>query len=459
MAKTKLTKLITSLESQDGTAKVVDVKEESATLPKPELKTSEDDGSSKNEIETAHQNVDAGMKDYTAVDEASKRKGEEIHKQLERLSEASGSLEAYVGILRGAVKNRQGLDGATARVIAQDLQAQYPKFFKPMIASLESISLEDESEGSSSKEVANTEQAAKEGESKLGKLKGAVVEGWKKFMAWLKERWAKLRGIYEKIFGRTKKVKEANAKLLANPRPETAKEVAAMLGAPVQEGKVEKVEPKEAAAKAPRGKVTVANIGILSGADPLDMKKSNAKVLRDIYENWMKPTEASVKEVLRLMLGDESKSAQMLDMRAIANEIIKVDFEPIKGLLPSNYIIEATDNHWGFKMVQHDQPETITEFDSLDPTAVNTILRTNDDSLDIALEMGEAWVRIVADIAKIQDETKFIMNIGQAADMKKWITEYLTTLTNSDMVPLTKLMVQACTVRLLLCTEMTAPGK
>lgn len=457
MAKRTFAKLLASLEDQDGVAKVVDATNPEASLDKEVEGTEPVVVKVEGTVQTTDA-IDEEMKDYTAIDDQSKKQGEVIHKQLERLTDAESSLEAYVCILRSAVKSGRGIDGGTAAVIAQDLSAQYPKFFKAMTTSLECISMEDD-DISDSKEVATTKQAAHEGESKLGKLKGAVVEGWKKFMAWLKERWAKLRGIYEKIFGRTKKVKEANAKLLANPRPETAKEVAAMLGAPVQEGKVEKVEPKEAAAKAPRGKVTVANIGILSGADPLDMKKSNAKVLRDIYENWMKPTEASVKEVLRLMLGDESKSAQMLDMRAIANEIIKVDFEPIKGLLPSNYTIEATDNHWGFKMVQHDQPETITEFDSLDPTAVNTILRTNDDSLDIALEMGEAWVRIVADIAKIQDETKFIMNIGQAADMKKWITEYLTTLTNSDMVPLTKLMVQACTVRLLLCTEMAAPGK
>lgn len=456
MARTKLSRMIASLEDQDGVAKVVDVKEESSTLGKPDLKTSEDDGSTKNEIETAHQNVDAGGKDYTAIDEASKRQGEAIHKQLERLSEASGSLEAYVGILRNCIANGTSVGKHTAAVMRQDLSAQYPKFFSKMTAALEDI---DDEPGSESKELVTTKAAAKEGEGRLDKLKGAVAEGWKKFLAWLKERFAKLKEVFNKIFGRTQKVKEANAKLLASPTPETAKEVVALLGAPVREGKTEKVEPKAEPKGDQRMTVTVQGIGVLSGKDPMDMKKQNLAVLKDLHENWMKPTEASVKEVLRLMKGDESKFAQSIDMGEVAREIVKVDFAPASGSLPSGYVIEGTENKWGFKMVQHDQPETITEVEIFGASAVKTLLSTNDDSLDIAIEMGEAWVRITGMVDQISEETKFIMEVGKGADMKKWITEYLTTITNSDIVPLTKLMIQATTARLLLCTEMTDPGK
>ncbi|MNC45734.1 hypothetical protein D3C75_947160 [compost metagenome] len=49
------------------------------------------------------------------------------------------------------------------------------------------------------------------------------------------------------------------------------------------------------------------------------------------------------------------------------------------------------------------------------------------------------------------------MEIGKAAEFKKYVTEYLTTLSNSDVVPLTKLIIQACTARLLVLTEMIAP--
>lgn len=452
--KFRLTKFVASLESEDGTAVVVDAKDVTAELEEPITDSSEATGGKEGETATAPQEADAGGKDFTAMDKASERQGEAIHKQMERLDEACVATEEYVKLLRGS--RRHGLESATAAVISHDLKAMYPKFFQKLTTSLEAI--DDEASGPA--RIGQTKEAETEASGRLGKLKGAVVEAWKKFIAWLGERWAKFKALYEKIFSRTKKVKEANTKLLSNPG--AAAEVKAMLGAPVREATPEKMDDAKPAAtpnKEPRGKVTVPNIGILSGDDPLDMKQVNLKVMTDVYEKWMKPTEASVNAVLKLMLGDESKQAQMIDMSEVANEIVRVEYTPMSGNLPGNYVLEATDNKWGFKLVQHDQPETITEVDALDPTAVKRILATNDSTLDIALDMGEAWVRIQGVVEKITHETSFIMNIGKAAELKKYITEYLTTLTNSDMVPLTKLMVQACTARLLLCTEMSEGKK
>jgi hypothetical protein len=454
MAKVKLSKLLPSLESEEGAAETVDAKEVSAELGKDAVQQVADDGSGKGEVAEAAFEVDVDGKDFTAIDEASKRQGEAIHQKMERLDEACASTEAYLNILRKST--RFGLESASASVIAHDLKSMYPKFFAKLNASLEAI--DDENEPA---RIGHTKEAEKEAGGKLDKLKGAVVEGWKKFMAWLKERWAKLKGMYEKIFGRTKKVKEANAKLLSSPTPETAAEVSKNLGAAAAAAETPESTKEEPAPQKPepvaakKERVTVANIGVLSGKDPLDMKKINLKVLTDLHNNWMKPTAASIKEVLRLMLGDESKSAQMIDAQKIAQEIIKVDFVPEQGLLPSNYQLEGTDNKWGFKMVQHDQPEQITDHEVLGPDAVKRLLSTNDETLDIALEMGEIWVGVQADIAKITEETKYMMDIGTAADFKKWVTEYLTTLSNSDVVPLTKLIIQATTARLLLLSEMT----
>lgn len=450
--KFRLTQFVTSMESEAGAAVVVDAKETSSTLEKPEAGTPAE-GAKAGNIDNAHKEVDAGGKDYTAMDAASERQGEAIHKQMVRLDEACVATEEYVKLLRGSRKH--GLESSTASVMSHDLKTMYPKFFKKLTTSLEAI---DDDEASGPARIGHTKEAETEATGRLGKLKGAVVEAWKKFLAWLGERWKKVKALYEKIFGRTKKVKDANTKLLSNPK--AAPEVRAMLGAPVREAKPERMnEAKPTQGQAPRGKVTVPGIGVLSGADPLDMKQVNLKVMTDVYEKWLKPTEASVNAVLKLMLGDESKQAQMIDMAEVANEIIRVEYTPMSGNLPGNYVLEATDNKWGFKMVQHDQPETITEVDALDPTAVKRILATNDNTLDVAIDMGEAWVRIQGVVEKITHETSFIMNIGKAAELKKYITEYLTTLTNTDMVPLTKLMIQACTTRLLLCTEMGHESK
>lgn len=225
MAKRKLTGLLASLEEQDGKAREVDVKEESATLPEPKLKTSEDDGSDKNEIETAHQNVSAGMKDYTTVDDASKRKAEVIHKQLQRLEEASGALEAYLGILRGSIQSGQGIGRSTASVIVQDLNAQYPKFFKSMVSSLESISLEEEAIGysSSSKDLVQTKEAEKVGSSRLEKLKKVAGEVWEKFMEMIKAAIAKAKEfglkIKEFVTGTKAKSKDMAGVIKALPAP------------------------------------------------------------------------------------------------------------------------------------------------------------------------------------------------------------------------------------------------
>lgn len=139
MAKVKLSKLLPSLESEDGVAKPVDVKEESAELGKDEVQQVADDGSGKGDVAEAAYEVEVDGKDFTAIDEASKRQGEVIHKQLERLQETEVSVEAYIGILGKAKVQRSSIGSGAASVIKHDLTSRYPKFFGNMVPSVEAF--------------------------------------------------------------------------------------------------------------------------------------------------------------------------------------------------------------------------------------------------------------------------------------------------------------------------------
>jgi hypothetical protein len=139
MAKVKLSKLLPSLESEDGTAEVVEAKEVSAELGKAEVQQVADDGSGKGDVAEAAQEVEVDGKDYTAIDEASKRQGEIIHKQLERLQETEVSVEAYIGVLHTAAAASDTIGSGAAAVIKYDLTSRYPKFFSKVVPSVESF--------------------------------------------------------------------------------------------------------------------------------------------------------------------------------------------------------------------------------------------------------------------------------------------------------------------------------
>jgi hypothetical protein len=209
MAKIKLSKLLPSLESEDGVAHSVDVKEESAELSKAEVQQVADDGSGKGDVAEAAFEVEVDGKDFTAIDEASKRQGEVIAKQLERLEEAQVSTESYIRILRG--QKRHGVDSGTAAVIKHDLTSQYPKFFAGVIPALEDFDDED-------KRVAVTEQTGKRLDGRLDKLKETAKKAIEKFLAMMREGLVKFKAAFEKIksyFTGIKKKSEDMAKVIA----------------------------------------------------------------------------------------------------------------------------------------------------------------------------------------------------------------------------------------------------
>lgn len=136
--KDRLSVLKASLESaEDGTAVTQDVKEVSADIT-DEVDTSEPE-TVKGSIDSSHNDVAAGQKDYTAIDAASEKQGQEIHKRLERLHECDASLEAFIGAVDYAIAAKSSIGGAGAAVIRQSLTQQYPKFFKGVAPSLEAF--------------------------------------------------------------------------------------------------------------------------------------------------------------------------------------------------------------------------------------------------------------------------------------------------------------------------------
>lgn len=449
-------------DANEGAAVPVSDKDPGADLEQKDIATPKSDSEQTGEPTGADEGVSAGTDDFTAVDQESINQGKRIHAQIERLSNAEASMEAYLDVMRGCLKNSQAFPRGAAQVMRRDLMDQYPKFFSKLGASLENISLEDED----TNDTGSTKEAVKEGEGKLAKVKGALAEGWKKFLAWLAKRWAQLRELFGKIFGRAQKAKDATTKLLASPTPQTAAEVQSDLGAvpaeapAAEEPAAPEPEKQEAPAKAeptkePKGKVTVKDIGVLAGSDPYDMKKLNLRAMKDVHEKWMKPTLASLQEIVKLLVGDVNKSIQQVDMGAVAQEIIKVDFVPEQsGKLPGDRVLKPTDQRWGFKIEGEGGGESISEVDVLDQGAIKTLLATNEQTLTIALEMGKTWKQISELIAKVENEQKFFLEHGTMAKLKKDITTYLSELSNSDLQKLSAMMVKVCTVRVVLFAEM-----
>lgn len=450
--KFRLTKFVTSMESEAGAAVVVDVKETSAALEKPEVGTPAE-GAKAGNIDNAHKEVDAGGKDYTAMDAASERQGEAIHKQMERLSQAETSLEAYGAILRDSLKKGGAPSLSTIAVIKHDLAQQYPKYLGKVVPSLE------DSEESDSRQVAT--QVSGNIAEKTGGVKKAIVEAWKKFWAWVKERWNKLTGMMKKIFGRAKVVKDGNQKMLSNPKaaPEVMKALGATpraaqkeQGGDVKEGTV---EPKDEGEQ-----FSGHQVGILASSrnDPFDKEKKDIAVMTAVYKQWILPTKQNVEALAKVLIGDGS-ALQSISVGTIKSAIKDIKFESPADMLPGNHHIVVTDNGWSFKLAQDAEPEPLKSVPKMDLSTIKNVLMVNDDLLDVSIDIGEAWTSILATLDKVTAESNAISEAGAGGEVKKVITSYVSGLVNSNVVQLTGLMIRVTTARLLLCCDMGFESK
>jgi len=276
--KVKLTKLLASIESEDGVARPVDVKETSSELGPKEVQDVADDGSGKGDVAEAAFEVEVDGKDFTAIDEASKRQGEAIHKKLERLEEACASTEAYIGILRGST--RFGLESATASVIAHDLKGMYPKFFSKLTTSLEAI---DDDAGQL--RIGHTKEAEKEATGRLAKLKETAKGVIEKFLTIMREFFAKIKQAYTKvkeaIKGDKAKSDELKQVIKALPAPGQPVKATLSLTAGTKAG--------EALKKAAASKEPVAKPPAEVTLDPTNLLTIDGEVVLD---DSTKPVEA-----------------------------------------------------------------------------------------------------------------------------------------------------------------------
>lgn len=451
--KIKLSKLIASLESEDGVAHPVDVKETSSELGTKEVQDVADDGSGKGEVAEAAFEVEVDGKDFTAIDEASKRQGEAIHKQMERLDEACVSTEAYLSILRGST--RFGLESATASVIAHDLKGMYPKFFSKLTTSLEAI--DDES----STRVARTAEAEKEATGKLAKLKGKSKEILAKFWEWMKKRWTDLKNLFEKIkqlfskekaktqflLGAAKAANPASIKLDAEGA-EGTKTAAAIkaLGHDKPAPKEEKVElePLPKSISVPEGAYSNSVENDWQGIGRWD-----DSLLRSIEQNWSAITIKRIKDLSQAVgiAFDEEGTA---GIRSVLEK------NPIKQLSTavgaSNKILEVSEG--GFKLVEGPSGgKDSTEYDVISRAkcwdVLDRVMLTYSNIEDLA----EVQKKIQKEVDALEEK---MGKVEMTADARQLVTGYLRSVANSDFAALTEHGMRACKARRAIADAMIA---
>ncbi|WDS62226.1 hypothetical protein [Pseudomonas phage D6] len=457
--KVKLTKLIASLESEDGVARPVEVKETSSSLGKNEVQDVADDGSGKGDVAEAAYEVEVDGKDFTAIDEASKRQGEAIHKQMERLDEACASTEAYLEILRGST--RYGLEAATASVIAHDLKSMYPKFFSKLTTSLEAI---DDDAGPL--RIGHTKEAEKEATGKLAKLKGKTKEVWAKFWEWIKKRWNELKSFFGKIKKLFTKEKAKTQFLLgvaksSNPSSvkldqegaEGTKTAAAIkaIGHEKPAPKVEKEERKPEPVKLePLPKeISVPEAAYINSVenDWQGVGRWEDSQLRSISQNWVAITLTRIKAISSALASDTKAGGRIKEA---------VEKDPVKKLSTavgaSNKVLEVEGG--GFKLVDGD-------YDKPDSTDFKVISR--DDCwkvLDRAMltyenieELEEVKGKIEHAVEQLQvdlEKTEVVPEVRQI------VTTYLRSVLNSDWAGLVEHGMRACKARRAIADAMIA---
>lgn len=449
MAKRTFAKLLASLEDQDGTAKVVDALNPEASLDNEVEDTAPAITKVDGEVQTTDA-INEEMKDYTAIDDAAKKQGEALHKQMERLTEAESSLEAYVGILRSAVKNGRGIDCGTAAVMVQDLAAQYPKFFKPMLKPLESISMEDaDSDTSDSRAVAITKQAEKEGTGRLGKLKGAVVEGWKKFWEWVKSIYTKVKALIKKVFGivevETKKttylltvaaaIPEKGKAPKSLPKPpagvtsKAADKVQLLIG---HEKKV--IPPKELPES-----IRISGSSILESVenDLWGMGSRETGGLTHIYDYYTNMMWRAANHLKKEVITVADADAFEKDIKALAKF-------PTTAIFAGNKKFAYKEGTASLKLVDSEAGgKSYEEVKMLSKADIKMYLEKNATLLGNIKWIGESWEKTLTMLSELDTKVKAAEN----AEIKSIVTKRITEFLNSDVDAFFKLCTDVAAKR------------
>lgn len=453
--KFRLGAFVASLESdqsEQGTVQKVDAVAVKSSLEKPEVnpQVKQPAPSDTTGVEVAPDGGD----DFTAIDKESIAQGEAIHKQLVRLTDAETSLESYLGILREARTTGKTLGRGTAAVMAYDLKSQYPNFFAPVVASLEAIDEDQERLGnnSSSKEVALSKDAEAKGEGRLGKLKAAGAEVWKKFWEWLNKRWSEMKNLWEKLKALFTKEKAKTQFLLGcakSPNPasvktdqegaEGTKTAAAILAighdkpTPVKD--TPKPTPIAESVNVPEG----AAVNSVEN-DWQGIGRTEDSLLRSVDQNWSAYTLGRIKK----LMSNPNDAPDILDDN------------PLKSLSTAvgggNMILQVEDG--GFKLV--DGPtggSDSTEYKLLSKDdcweMLDRVMLTYSNVEDLV----ETQKRVQAEVEKLEAKLTAMDIIPEA---KQRITTYLRAIATSDFAKLIEYGMRICKARRSIADAMLA---
>lgn len=132
----KLSDLKASLESQDGQAVEVDVKNVAANADSAPKDASVEAGKDSVKSSSADE-VTVGFDDPTEETSEAIKQGEEIHKDLVKMVEVSAALEAYAGILNAVTGRNETVSPELAQSIRVGLRSHDRSYFRDVAPALE----------------------------------------------------------------------------------------------------------------------------------------------------------------------------------------------------------------------------------------------------------------------------------------------------------------------------------
>jgi hypothetical protein len=441
MAKVKLSRLLPGLESEDGVAQPVDASAPSAEVGKDLIQQIADDGSGKGDVAEAAFEVEVDGKDFTAIDEASKRQGQVIHDRLERLDEAQASVESYLGILQASLKSRQSVCSGTAAVIRHDLQAQYPKFFSKVVPSLEAFD-GDQGLTVSNELMENLKQSA-------GKLGAAAKEAWKKFWEWVKSIYVKVKALIKKVFGIVETETKKTAYLLdvAKAIPEKGKSpkslpkppvgVTSKAAAKVQLliGHEKKVVPSKELPKT----ISIPGASILESVenDLWGMTSRETGGLTHIYDYYTNMMWRAANHLKKEVITEADAALFEKDIQDLAKF-------PTTAIFAGNKKFEYKEGTASLKLVSAGSGgKSFEEVKMLSKADIENYLEQNAILLGNIKWIGESWEKTLTMLSELDTKVKSVEN----AEVKSIVTKRITEFLNSDVDAFFKLCTEVAAKR------------
>lgn len=207
VSRIKLSDLKASLENQDGQAVEVDVKNVEATAVGAPKDASVEAGKDSVKDSSADE-VTVGFDDPTEETAEALKQGEEIHRDLEKFSDVTAALEAYIGILNAVTDRNETVSVELAQSIRIGLRSHDHKYFNDVAPSLEDF-------GAPTDRMRVSLELLDNIKGKLGEVAASGKEALAKVWEWLKAQYDKAVAFLGKITERAKVVQEANEYLNA----------------------------------------------------------------------------------------------------------------------------------------------------------------------------------------------------------------------------------------------------